>query len=87
MAERFKVRVVPNAPKNACVGEYGDGIKIKISAQAMDGKANAELVKFLSKKLGVGRGNIEIVCGETSRDKLVQVDGISDCLKKLLADC
>ena len=49
MAERFKVRVVPNAPKNVCVGEYGDAVKIKISAQAMDGKANAELIKFLSK--------------------------------------
>lgn len=84
MAERFKVRVVPNAPKSACVGEYGDGVKIKIAAQAMDGKANAELIKFLSKKLEVGRGAIEIVCGETSRDKLVEVDGVQDCLKKLL---
>ena len=86
MAERFKIRVVPNAPKNVCVGEYGDAVKIKISAQAMDGKANAELIKFLSKKLGVGRGAVEIVCGETSRDKLVQVDGVVDCVKKLLSD-
>ena len=47
MAERFKVRVVPNAPKSACAGAYGDAVKIKIAAQAMDGKANAELVKCL----------------------------------------
>ena len=51
----------------------------------MDGKANAELVKFLSKKLGVGRGAVRIVCGETSRDKLVEVDS-ENCLAKLLAE-
>lgn len=85
MAERFKVRVVPNAPKSACAGAYGDAVKIKIAAQAMDGKANAELAKFLSKKLGVGRGAVRIVCGETSRDKLVEVDS-ENCLAKLLAE-
>lgn len=51
----------------------------------MDGKANAELVKFLSKKLGVGRGAVRIVCGETSRDKLVEADS-ENCLARLLAE-
>jgi len=83
MGERLKIRVVPNAPKSACVGEYADGVKIKISAPATDGKANAELVKFLSKTLGVGRGDIRIVCGETSRDKMVEIDS-AECLAKLL---
>lgn len=83
MGERFKVRVVPNAPKSACAGAYGEGVKIKVAAQAMDGKANAELVKFLSKKLGVGRGQIRIVCGETARDKLIEADAES-CLARLL---
>ena len=75
MPERFRVRVVPNAPKSAPAGAYGDGVKIKISAPALDGKANAELIKFLSKFLDVPRNNIRIVCGETSRDKLVEIDG------------
>ncbi len=83
MAERVKIRVVPNAPKSACVGEYADGVKIKIAAQAIDGKANAELIKFLSKKLGVSRSEIEIVCGETSRDKLVAIEGVENVLAKL----
>lgn len=85
MGERFKVRVVPNAPKSACAGAYGDGVKIKIAAQAMDGKANAELVKFLSKKLEVGRNAVRIVLGETSRDKLVEVDS-ENCLARLLSE-
>ncbi len=85
MSSCFKVRVVPNAPKSACVGEYGEGVKIKIAAQAMDGKANVELVKFLSKYFGVSRSAVEIVCGETSRDKLVRVNGIENCMEKLLS--
>lgn len=84
-SETFRIRVVPNAPKSACAGAYGEGVKIKISAPATDGRANAELVKFLSKTLGVGRGSVEIVCGETSRDKLVRVSGAEGCLKKLLS--
>lgn len=75
MPERFRVRVVPNAPKSTPAGAYGEGVKIKISAPALDGKANAELIKFLSKFLDIPRSNIRIICGETSRDKLVEVDG------------
>ncbi len=75
MAERIKIRVVPNAPKSECVGPYGDAVKIKIAAQAVDGKANAELVKFLSKTLKVPKKAITIVTGDTSRDKLVEIEG------------
>lgn len=83
MGEVVKIRVVPNAPKTAAAGAYGDGVKIKINAPAMDGKANAELIKFLSKFFRIGRGAIEIISGETSRDKLVRIDA-QDCLKKLV---
>jgi uncharacterized protein (TIGR00251 family) len=85
MAERIKIRVVPNAPKSECVGEYGDAIKIKIAAQAMDGKANTELIKFLAKKLGISRNDIEICTGETSRDKLVEISNCTDVRIKLLS--
>lgn len=85
MAEIFRVRVVPNAPKSAPAGAYGEGVKIKIAAPATDGKANAELVKFLAKFFGVGKSEIRIVCGETSRDKLVEIDGAKDCLNRLAA--
>ena len=49
MSEKLKIRAVPNAPKSHCAGAYGDGVKIKIAAPAMDGKANAELIKYLAK--------------------------------------
>ena len=50
----------------------------------MDGKANAELIKFLAGFFGVSKGDIEIICGETSRDKLVRVNNASNCIEKLL---
>ena len=61
-----------------------NGVKIKIKAPAMDGKANAELIKFLAGFFGVLKGDIEIICGETSRDKLVRVNNASNCIEKLL---
>ncbi len=84
MPERIKIRVVPNAPKSQCVGEYGDAIKIKVAAQAMDGKANSELIKFLAKKLAIARNDIQICTGETSRDKLVEILNCTDVKSKLL---
>ena len=68
MSVKIKIRAVPNAPKSEC-----DALKIKLAAPALDGKANAELVKFISKKLKISKGNIQIACGETSRDKLVEI--------------
>ena len=73
MSVKIKIRAVPNAPKSECAGEYGDALKIKLAAPALDGKANVELVKFISKKLKISKGNIQIACGETSRDKLVEI--------------
>ncbi len=83
MSEKIKIRVIPNAPKNMCVGEYGEAVKIKIAAQAMDGKANAELIKFLAKTLDISRANVRICSGETARDKLVEIDGVSNVKKAL----
>ena len=83
--EKKKIRVVPNAPKSRCVGEYGDGVKVKIAAPAMDGKANAELVKYLAKALGVSRACVRIVSGETSRDKLVEISGAEGAKDVLLS--
>lgn len=84
MGERVKIRAVPNAPKTVCAGAYGDAIKIKVAAVPEDGRANAELIKYVSKLLGVARNDVAIVGGETSRDKVLEIEGISDCTQKIL---
>ena len=70
---RVKFRIIPNARKTEFVGEYADALKIKLCAPPIEGKANAELVKFLSKSLGVSKASIAFVSGETSKDKTLDI--------------
>ena len=68
------VRVMPRASKNQIVGAMSDGtIKIRITAAPSEGQANQELVEYLSDVLGVAASRIEIVAGESGRDKLISV--------------
>ena len=70
---RIKFRIIPNARKTELAGEYANTVKIKLSAPPIEGKANAELIKYLSKSLGVSKSSITFVSGETSKDKLLEI--------------
>ena len=63
-----------------------DAVRIKIAAPPEKGKANKELVDFLSERLDVARADIEIVSGQTSRQKVVAVNGLGkqEIMKRLL---
>lgn len=68
------VRVTTRATKNKILGALNDGtIKMHLAAAPTDGQDNKELVEFLSDILDVDKGRIEIVAGDTGRDKLVSV--------------
>ena len=71
------VRVQPNARKNAVIGFQDDVLRLKIAAPPVEGKANRELIVFLSEVLGVRKSDISIDKGETARRKTVVVTGIS----------
>jgi len=72
------VRVYPNATKNEVAG-FSDGVwLVKISAPPVKGKANKELISFLSKVLGVGRSSLSITRGHTNRSKLIAVDSLTE---------
>jgi uncharacterized protein (TIGR00251 family) len=75
---QIKLRIVPNARRTEVVGEYGEAIKIKIHAPAIEGKANAALLDFLAERLHVAAGGVELIAGEKSRDKTVEVSGLSE---------
>jgi len=66
----FKIKAQPNSSINKIVGIYGDSIKINIKAPAVEGAANKELVKFLSKYFKVAKSEI-ILKGETSKQKYI----------------
>ena len=75
---RFAVRVQPRAAKTEIAGLYGDAIKVRLSAPPVDGAANDALVKFFAEIFAVARRDVRIVAGETSRSKIVEVEGITE---------
>jgi uncharacterized protein (TIGR00251 family) len=83
----LRVHVVPNAKIDSVVGEHGGAIKIKLRAPAVEGKANAALIRFLAEQLKLSRHAIVLERGHRSRDKLIRIDelGEDDVRRQLLA--
>ncbi len=74
---RFSVRVQPRASKNEIAGIHGDALKVRLSAPPVDGAANEALVKFLAEIFAVARRDVRILAGESSRSKIVEIEGIT----------
>ena len=70
----FEIHLCPNAKKDEINGIFNDRIKISITAQPIDGKANSTLIKFLSKHFHIAKNTIEITKGLTSRDKTICIN-------------
>lgn len=68
------IRVTPRMAKNEIYDILDDGtVKIRLTAPPVEGKANKELIKFLSQILDVPASSIEIIAGQTGHDKLVSI--------------
>ena len=63
----------PKSSRDQFVGMLGDELKIAITAPPVDGKANAHLIKFLSKQFKVAKGAVSVEKGLLSRHKLVRI--------------
>jgi uncharacterized protein (TIGR00251 family) len=79
---RLAIRVQPGAKANEIVGWIADAhggevLKIRLRAAAVEGKANAALVEFLAEILGLRARQITLERGDKSREKVVQVEGIT----------
>jgi len=74
---KLAVKAVPNAPRSELVGWLGEALKVKVRAPALEGRANDELCRFLAERLGLPRRAVAVAVGETSRQKLVQIDGLT----------
>lgn len=81
----FSLKISPNASKNTIIKE-NDGIKVKITAQPIDGKANKALIEFLSKQFKVPKSYFEIIKGETSKDKTLLIKNIDNEKEKFIKD-
>ncbi|MFZ2657171.1 MAG: DUF167 domain-containing protein [Victivallales bacterium] len=69
--------IQPKASKTSFAGIHGGSLKIKIAAPPEDGKANAELCRFLGKSLGIPKSAVEIRSGASSRRKIIFCHGAS----------
>jgi hypothetical protein len=75
-AVRFAVHVQPRASRSEITGIHGDSMKVRLEAPPVEGAANAALIELLAAALGVSRRNVQIVGGQRSRSKLVEVVGV-----------
>ncbi len=73
----FTVKVVPRASRSAIDGWHDDVLRVRLQAPPVEGKANAALIALLADALHVGKGNIEIVGGQTARTKRIRVQGLT----------
>ncbi len=72
-----RIRIIPNSSKNEFVWE-DEFIKIKITAQPIENKANKALVEFLSKKLKTAKSNINIIKGELNKEKTLFIKDLTE---------
>lgn len=73
---RIRVRVQPRASRSEVAGTFGDALRIRVAAPPVDGEANRELLRFLSRALGVPASAARIAHGPGGRTKLVEIDGV-----------
>ncbi|MBF8265343.1 MAG: protein of unknown function DUF167 [Dehalococcoidia bacterium] len=75
---RLHVRVTPGAPRNEVMSYVEGVLKVKVAAPPVKGQANKELISFLADILGVRKNQISILKGETSRDKVLAIEGVTE---------
>jgi uncharacterized protein (TIGR00251 family) len=73
----FAVKVHPRARKNAITGVVGDALKLALTAPPVEGKANQAVVEFFAELFAIPRSSVTIASGETSRNKVVRISGLS----------
>jgi len=71
------VRVQPNASQNAVLGFRDGALQVRIAAPPIKGKANHELIKYLSHILGISKRNLTVEKGMTSKWKAIGVSGLT----------
>ena len=74
---RLLLHVQPGASTSEVAGLHGERIKLRIASPPVDGRANAAVVAWLAKCIGLPRGSIRLVRGEHSRQKTVELEGVT----------
>jgi uncharacterized protein (TIGR00251 family) len=73
-----EVRVEPRSSRKGVTGVSGNVVKVKLTAPPVGGEANEQLIEVMSEATGVRKSAIRIVRGHASKNKVVEIRGISD---------
>lgn len=79
------LHIQPGAKKTECAGLHGEALKIRLNAPPVDGKANEALLKFVAETLGLPKSAVRLKSGQTSRHKVLEVDGSTAAAVERLA--
>jgi uncharacterized protein (TIGR00251 family) len=74
---RFEVHAKPRAKRSALVGVKNGTLEVSLAAPPAEGQANEELIRFLAEQLGLPKRAVRLVRGQSSRSKLVDVEGMT----------
>lgn len=74
----LNVKIVPSSSRDQLAGWLGEALKIKVMAPPEKGRANAAVIAFLARQLGIERQAIEVVSGHSSPAKVLQIDGLDN---------
>jgi uncharacterized protein len=72
----FAIKVHPRSKKNGITGEFGDVLKVSLTAPPVDGRANEACIELFAKLLKLSRSSVTIASGQSSRRKVIRAVGI-----------
>jgi uncharacterized protein YggU (UPF0235/DUF167 family) len=75
---RLPVKVVPGASRDGIAGWLGDALKVRVTAAAERGRANAAVEALVARALGVPAASVRVVGGATSARKTLEIDGLTE---------
>jgi uncharacterized protein (TIGR00251 family) len=73
----FAIKARPRAKNNALTGELGNTLKVSLTAPPVEGRANQACIEFFAKLLKVPKSSVTIASGQTSRNKVIRVAGLT----------
>lgn len=74
----IRVRVTPNSSRESVSFDISEGLTVKLKSPPVEGRANKELIRIVSSKLGVAPSSIAIIKGLSSRNKTLVATGLSE---------
>jgi uncharacterized protein (TIGR00251 family) len=75
---KLQIKAIPGSSRNCVAGWLGDTLKVRVTAPAERGKANAAIETVLAEALGIPRASARVVAGKTSPRKVVEITGLSE---------